>query len=53
MKIPASKVTIRRQYLVDCKVCVEGVEVDDQFWDRKSAEEAKTRHLEEHERGEL
>jgi hypothetical protein len=52
MKISASKVIVRRQYLVDCKVCGEGVETDEEFWDRQSAEEAVKRHLDEHERGE-
>lgn len=53
MKIAASLVTIRPEYRVDCKVCAEGVETDDTFLDRASAEEARQRHLAEHERGEL
>jgi hypothetical protein len=53
MKIPASQVTIRRQYLVDCKVCAEGVETDEQLLTREEAEAARQRHLDEHERDEL
>jgi hypothetical protein len=52
VKIPAVRVVIRRQYLVDCNVCGAGVEPDEEFWDRVSAEEAKQRHLDEHANGE-
>jgi hypothetical protein len=48
--IPASKVTIRPVWLVDCTVCKAGVETEDGAFE--SAQEAKARHLDEHARGE-
>lgn len=54
MKIPASKVNVRRRYLVDCEVCGEGVEPQSGGFEFKAdALEAKRRHLEQHESEEL
>jgi hypothetical protein len=48
-KIPASKVLVRRRYLVDCEVCQEAVEPESgAFGTRQEAQEAKARHLEAH-----
>lgn len=50
MKIPASKVLVRRRYLVDCDVCLEAVEPESGgFASRREANEAKDRHLKMHE----
>jgi hypothetical protein len=54
MKIPASKVEVRRVYLVDCVPCGEAVEPQSgAFPDRGDAEDAKTRHLAAHASGEI
>jgi hypothetical protein len=48
-KIPASKVLVRRRFIVDCEVCQAAVEPESgAFATRQEAEEAKRRHLEEH-----
>jgi hypothetical protein len=56
-RIPASKVTIRQVWLVDCEACCEAVEPDaadavsNGFLSRERAAEVKRNHLEEHEAG--
>lgn len=56
-RIPASKVTIRRVWVVDCEVCGEAVEpdaadtVNEGFLSPGRAAEVKRNHLEEHEAG--
>lgn len=51
--IPASKVVVKRQWIVDCTVCQAGVETaDGAFESAEEAAQAKQRHLAEHARGE-
>lgn len=50
MKIPASKVLVRRRYLVDCEVCLEAVAPESGgFANRREADVAKVQHLKMHE----
>ena len=51
-KIRFSDITITVKYEVDCKVCACGVEPDEEFLTLTEARGARTRHLEEHARGE-
>ncbi len=51
--IPAAKVAVKRQWIVDCTVCGVGVETaDGAFESAQEAQEARQRHLDEHARGE-
>lgn len=51
--IPASKVVVKRQWVVDCTVCQAGVETETgAFESAEEAAQAKARHLAEHARGE-
>jgi hypothetical protein len=54
-EIPASKVRVRRRYIVYCDVCEEGVDPErpSGFETREDAEAAKTQHLELHASEEL
>jgi hypothetical protein len=51
--IPAGKVVVKRQWIVDCTVCQAGVETEaGAFESAEEAAQAKQRHLTEHARGE-
>jgi hypothetical protein len=54
-EIPASKVFVRRRYVVNCDVCEENVDPErpSGFETRGDAEAAKVKHLEQHASGEI
>lgn len=51
-RVRKDEVPITVRYLVDCKVCHEGVETDTDLTTMAEAREARDNHIEEHERGE-
>ncbi len=50
-KIKTADLTISVRYLVDCSVCQEGVETDEEFKTKAEAIQAISTHLAEHRAG--
>lgn len=49
--ITRNDITITVKYEVDCKVCLAGVEPDEEFYDEQEVGEAVKRHIKEHGEG--